>query len=77
MPDITSIARWLIILGLILAALGGVLLVLNRLGWPIGRLPGDFQFKFGETSCFIPIASSILFSLLLTLILNLIFRWLK
>lgn len=77
MLDISSLAKWLIILGIILAAVGGVLLALHRLGWPVGRLPGDFQFKLGEISCFVPLASSILLSLLLTLLLNLVFRWLK
>ena len=74
MPDLTTLARWLVLAGLVLAGIGGLLLVFNRLGVPLGRLPGDFRFQSDGFTCFIPLASSILLSLLLTLILNLIAR---
>lgn len=74
MPDLTTLARWLVLAGLILAGIGGLLSVLSRLGLPLGRLPGDFRFQSGSFTCFIPVASSILLSVLLTLILNLIAR---
>jgi len=74
MPDLTTLARWLVLAGLILAGIGGLLSVLSRLGLPLGRLPGDFHFQSGSFTCLIPVASSILLSVLLTLILNLIAR---
>ena len=74
MPDLTTLARWLVLAGLVLAGIGGLIWVFNRLGVPLGRLPGDFRFQSGGFTCFIPLASSILLSLLLTLILNLIAR---
>ncbi|TET83093.1 MAG: DUF2905 domain-containing protein [Anaerolineales bacterium] len=74
MPDLTTLARWLVLAGLILAGIGGLLSVFSRLGLPLGRLPGDFRFQSGSFTCFIPVASSILLSVLLTLILNLIAR---
>ena len=74
MPDLTSIARWLILIGVALTGLGGLLWVLSRLGLPLGHLPGDFSFQSGNLSCVIPVASSILISVLLTLVLNLIAR---
>jgi hypothetical protein len=77
MPDMTSLARWLILAGLLLAGIGGLLWVVSRLGLPLGRLPGDFRFQAGGVTCFLPLASSILLSLLLTLVLNLIARRLK
>jgi hypothetical protein len=77
MPDLTSLARWLILAGLLLAGIGGLLWVVSRLGLPLGRLPGDFRFQAGGVTCFLPLASSILLSLLLTLVLNLIARRLK
>ena len=77
MPDLSTIGRWLLIFGLIVAAVGGVLLLADRLGLPIGRLPGDLRFERGGISCFVPLASSILISLLLTLAINLIGRWLS
>jgi hypothetical protein len=77
MPDLSSIARWLVLLGLILAGIGGLLWLLARAGLPIGRLPGDIRFEAGGITCLIPLATSILLSLILTLALNLVARWLS
>ena len=56
--------RTLIVIGLIVAAAG----LLMTLGFPIGRLPGDFTFRRGSFSFYFPLATSILASILLTLI---------
>lgn len=85
MPDLSTIGRWLLIFGLIVAAAGGALWLADRLGFPLpaprsdagGRLPGDLRFERQGFSCFLPLASSILISLLLTLAINLISRWLS
>jgi hypothetical protein len=77
MPDLSSLGRTLLLLGAGVAILGGVLWALGRSGVPLGRLPGDFRFDIGGVSCFIPLASSILLSLGLTLLLNLVVRFLK
>ena len=58
-------ARLLIILGVVLLVAG----LLINLGLPIGRLPGDFTFKRGNVSFYFPLATSIIASILLTLIL--------
>ena len=67
----------MIVAGVSLAALGGLVWLVGRTGLPLGRLPGDIRIEREGFSCFIPIASSILISLLLTLILNLVVRWLN
>lgn len=77
MPEITSIARWIVIAGLTLVGLGCLLWVLGRSGLPLGHLPGDLRFQVGDATCVIPLVSSILLSILLTVILNLIARLLK
>lgn len=77
MPDLNTLARWIIIAGLSLAAVGGLLWLLGRSGLPLGRLPGDIRFQRGNFTCFMPIATSLLLSLVLTLILNLLARWLR
>ena len=74
MPDLTTLARWLVLAGLLLTGIGGLFWVFSRLGIPLGHLPGDFRFQSSGFTCLIPLASSILLSLLLTLILNLISR---
>ena len=57
--------RSLIILGLLIAGVG----LLINLGLPIGRLPGDFTIRRGNFSFCFPLATSIIASILLTLIM--------
>jgi hypothetical protein len=57
--------KMLVLVGLGIAALG----VLIILGVPFGRLPGDFYVRRGNVSFYFPLATSIVLSLLLTLIL--------
>lgn len=74
MPDFSQLARWLVLLGLGMAAAGGLLWLVGRLGLPLGRLPGDLRFEWAGATCFVPLASSIVLSVVLTLLLTLILR---
>jgi hypothetical protein len=74
MPDLNAVARWLVLLGLGIAAVGLLVWLIGRSGLPLGRLPGDLRFDWGGATCFVPLASSIVLSLLLTLLINLILR---
>jgi len=60
------VGRLLVFLGLGITALG--LLVLA--GVPFGRLPGDIMVRRGSFSFYFPIATSIIVSILLTLVLS-------
>ena len=55
----------LVLIGLGIAGLG----VAMMLGLPLGRLPGDFYMRRGSFSFYFPLATSIIISILLTLIL--------
>ncbi|HVG54521.1 MAG TPA: DUF2905 domain-containing protein [Vicinamibacterales bacterium] len=57
--------RFLILAGLVIAGAG----LLMTLGFPLGRLPGDFAVKRGNFSFYFPLATSILVSLILTLVM--------
>jgi len=72
MPDLASIGRTVLFVGLGLAVLGAIAWALGRSGLPIGRLPGDFRFEVAGISCFFPLATTLLLSLGLTLLLNLV-----
>ncbi len=74
MNDVSSLGRLLIGIGVLIVIVGGVLLVFGRIPF-LGRLPGDIRVQRGNFSCFVPIATSIVLSLLLTLLLNLLGRW--
>jgi hypothetical protein len=60
-----EMGKTLLLVGLGIAALGLVLM----LGVPIGRLPGDFYVRRGNFTFYFPLATSIILSILLTLLL--------
>jgi uncharacterized protein HemY len=75
MPDpIQYIARFLIVAGVIIAFIGVLLLLLKNTGIPFGRLPGDIIIQKKNFTFYFPVATSILMSIILTLILYLLFR---
>ena len=57
--------RMLVLVGLAIAGLGLLIMV----GVPLGRLPGDFAVRRGNFSFYFPLATSIILSIILTLIL--------
>jgi hypothetical protein len=65
----------LIVLGLVIALLG-LLAATGALSW-FGRLPGDIRIEGGRTRIFLPITSMVLLSVALTVIVNLVVRWLR
>ena len=71
------IARIFIIFGLILIAIGGLLYLAGKAGIPLGRLPGDIRIQGENFSCFFPIVTMILISIVLTVVLNLVSRMLN
>jgi hypothetical protein len=75
--DLSSIGKWLVVAGLALAAAGGLIWAVGRAGLPLGRLPGDIRIERGGFTFYFPLATSILFSIALTLAINLILRCLK
>lgn len=66
-----ALGRLLILVGVFIIILGLILMFAPRLPL-VGRLPGDFSFGDERTRVFIPLGTSILISLLLTIVLNLI-----
>jgi hypothetical protein len=73
----TPIAKILIILGFILLFIGLLILLAEKLGFSFGHLPGDFQFQTGNSTCLIGLGTSLLLSILLTLVINILLRLLN
>jgi len=69
-----EMGRLLVILGLALVAIGGIVILLGRTGLPLGRLPGDVVYRGKNTTFYFPLASSILISVVLSIVLFLIGR---
>jgi len=75
--DLTLLGKWIAILGLVLIAVGGLVWVLGKVGLPLGHLPGDIRIEREGFSCYAPIATMLLLSLLLTIVVNVVIRLLN
>jgi hypothetical protein len=71
----TSIARLLLKLGLLLIVAGGLVYLLGRLGISLGGMPGDVTWRRKNFTVFFPLGTSILLSVLLTLLFWLFSRF--
>jgi len=71
----TDFGKVLIVLGGLLVVAGIALLLLGRTNIPLGRLPGDIVYRGKHTTVYFPLATSLLLSVLLSLILYLVGRW--
>ncbi len=72
-----NIARFVMIAGIVLIVLGAILYGLAKLNLPLGRLPGDIRIEGENGSFYFPLATSIILSIVLTVLLNVIGRFLK
>ena len=70
---IQHLGKVLILVGIISAALGGLLLLSGRIPW-LGRLPGDIVIQKKSFTFYFPLATSILLSIVITFLLWLVGR---
>jgi DUF2905 family protein len=68
-----DVGKILIAFGLLIVLAGVVLVLVGRVPW-IGRLPGDIHFQRGNFTFYFPLATSLLLSVVLTLLLYLLGR---
>lgn len=69
--DIQSLGKLIVVVGIFLVVFGSLILLFPKIPF-IGRLPGDIVIKRDNFTFFFPLASSIVISLIITIILNLI-----
>jgi hypothetical protein len=75
--DLSSIGRIIMVVGVLIVVVGVVVWAAGKIGLPFGRLPGDIRIEREGFSCYAPIVSMILLSLVLTVLLNIILRLLN
>ena len=71
----SELGKLLLIVGAVLVAAGLLLVLLGKTQLPIGRLPGDIVYRGKNTTVYFPLATSILLSVVLTLVLYVIGRF--
>jgi hypothetical protein len=70
-----DLGKLLLVVGGLIVLLGVVLLVAGRFNLPLGRLPGDFSYRGKNTVIYFPLATSLLLSVVVSLILYLVNRF--
>ena len=75
--DLSTLGKAILILGAVLIVIGGLIWVLGRTGLPLGGLPGNARIQRDGFSCFFPIGTMIVLSVILTIILNIVIRLLN
>ena len=71
----SEMGRVVIILGAILIVVGIAMVFLGKTHFPIGRLPGDIVYRGKNTTVYFPLATSILLSVILTVVMYLVGKW--
>ena len=69
LSECPDMIRWLLVVFVALVLINSATPWLRRMG--LGRLPGDFQFQFFGRPVFVPLASTVLVSVLVSLLV----RW--
>jgi hypothetical protein len=73
MDSVDGLGRLLIVGGVVLAIVGLVLVLAPNIPF-LGRLPGDIRIDSGNVKVFAPLGTMLLISLIVTIILNLLSR---
>lgn len=69
-----QMGKFIVLTGVVLVVIGLLMMFAQKLPLGLGKLPGDIVIKRDNFTFYFPLATSILLSIILTLILNLLFR---
>jgi hypothetical protein len=76
MNEFETMGKWVMLIGGTLVLVGGLVWLLSKV--PLfGHLPGDIHIEKPGFTCLVPLASSIILSILLTIVVNIIARLLR
>jgi len=75
--DLMPLARMVAVFALVLLVVAGLLFLAAKFNISLGKLPGDIVFKRGNFTCAVPIVSSLLISIVITIFLNILLALLK
>jgi xanthine/uracil permease len=70
-----DLGRILVVTGAVILVAGLILMALGRVNLPIGRLPGDIVYRGKNTTVYFPVATSILLSVVVSLVVYLLNRF--
>lgn len=71
----SDLGKLLILAGVVLVVAGVVFTLIGKVNLPLGKLPGDIVYRGKHTTVYFPLATSIIVSVLLTLLLYVVGKW--
>ena len=73
--EVMELGKLLVVFGAVLVVVGIVVMFLGRMNFPLGRLPGDFLYRGKNTTVYFPLATSVVVSVVLSVLVYLVGRW--
>jgi hypothetical protein len=70
-----DLGKILVLIGAALVVAGIAVMLLGRMHLPLGRLPGDFSYRGKNTTIYFPLATSVLLSIVLSILLYVVSHW--
>ena len=70
-----ELGKLLVVFGAMLVVVGIVVMLLGRMNFPLGRLPGDFLYRGKNTTVYFPLATSVVVSVVLSILVYVVSRW--
>jgi hypothetical protein len=70
-----ELGKLLVVFGAMLVVVGIVVMLLGRMNFPLGRLPGDFLYRGKNTTVYFPLATSVVVSVVLSILVWVVSRW--
>ena len=71
----TDLGKLLVVVGGLVVLAGVVVMLVGKSGLPLGKLPGDIVYRGKNTTVYFPLATSVLVSVVLSVVLYLVSRW--
>jgi len=75
--DLMPLARMVAVFALILLVVAGLLFLAAKFNISLGKFPGDLVIRRGNFTCAVPLVSSLLISIVITVILNILLAFMK
>jgi len=72
---VSDLGKVLVVVGGLLVLAGVVVVLVGKSGLPLGKLPGDIVYRGKNTTVYFPLATSVLVSVVLSVVLYLVSRW--
>ncbi len=72
-----DLGKAMIVFGIVLALAGAGLMLAGRMNFPLGRLPGDIVYRGKNSTVYFPLATSLVLSVVISIVLYVVGHWRK